>query len=111
MSERGIVEYTSSERRILMVVAAVGLIALNGVFIYGVLFHAELITDAISNPIACAFVIEALVLTVVLAYLLGKWGVSRVHWGWFVVLSLAGGLAFALPVVLLVSERRVGRSH
>jgi hypothetical protein len=111
MTERGIVEYTSRERLALIVIAAVGLIALNGVFIYGVFFHAELITDAIKNPIACAFVVEALVLTGVLAYLLAKWGVSRVHWGWFVVLSLAGGLAFALPVVLLITERQVARGQ
>jgi len=31
--------------------------------------------------------------------------VSSVHWMWFVVLSLAGGLAFAVPVVLLWTDR------
>jgi len=111
MMERGLVEYTPNERLALIVIAAVGLIALNGVFLYGVLFHAELITNALKNPISCAFVVEAFVLMGVLAYLLAKWGVSRVHWGWFVVLSVAGGLAFALPVVLLITERQVARRH
>ena len=111
MTAQNSVQYTTTERLVLMLIAAVGLIALNGVFIYGVLFHAELITNAIKNPIACAFVVEAFVLMGVLAYLLAKWGVSRVHWGWFVVLSVAGGLAFALPVVLLITERQAGRSR
>ena len=54
-----------------------------------------------SNPVAAVFIIEALVLMGVFAYLLEKWSVTRLHWGWFVALSLAGGMAFALPVVLL----------
>ena len=41
-----------------------------------------------------------------MAYLLDRWAVSRVHWAWFVALSLAGGLAFAVPVALLITEKR-----
>ena len=38
---------------------------------------------------------EALVLVVLLAWLFRKWGVTRLGWGWFVLLSLLGSLAFA----------------
>ena len=106
MTGQGTVEYTSRERMALAIFAVVGAIGLNGVFLYGLFVRPELIGDALSNPVACAFVIEALALVGLLAYLLDRWGVSRVHWGWFVLLSLAGGLAFALPAVLLVTRRR-----
>lgn len=47
------------------------------------------------------FIVEALVLVGVFAYLFKRWGVSRLGWGWFVFLSLLGSIAFAIPVVLL----------
>ena len=47
------------------------------------------------------FIIEALLLVWVFAYLLRKWEVSRLHPAWFVILSLIGSIAFALPVALL----------
>ena len=95
------ISYSARERAWLWVLAIVGAIGLNGVFIYGAVVRPDLLTSAMTNPVAAAFIVEALVLTGVFAYLLDKWAVSRMHWGWFVVLSLAGGMAFALPVVLL----------
>ena len=52
------------------------------------------------QPLALAFIAEALLLTAVLACLLGKWQVTRLSRGWFVVLALAGGLGFALPPIV-----------
>ena len=49
--------------------------------------------------------ILGLVLVGFLAWLLRKWGVSRLGWGWFVLLSFLGSLAFAIPVVLLFPRR------
>jgi len=59
-----------------------------------------------ANPIAAAFMAEALVLVGVFAYLLCKWRVSRLSWGWFVFLSLLGSMAFALPIALLWRGKR-----
>lgn len=99
------VTYTPRERWWLWTLAVVGALGLNGAFLYGLFLRPELLTAALTNPVALAFIIEALVLMGVFAYLLDKWGVSRLHWGWFVVLSLGGGMAFALPVVLLWKGR------
>ena len=63
-----------------------------------------------SNPLALAFISEALVLVGVVAYLLSKWGVSRMSWQWFVILSLLGSIAFALPVVLLWNRGKTDAS-
>jgi hypothetical protein len=98
--------YSSRERTLLWTVAALGGLGLNGVFLYGVLVDPSIVAAAFANPLAMAFVVEALVMTGVLAYLLEKWAVTRLSWGWFVVLSLAGSLAFALPVAILWRQRR-----
>jgi hypothetical protein len=66
--------------------------------------------DAIRNPVAAAFIVEALLLVWVFAYLLRKWGVSQLHPLWFVILSLIGSIAFALPVALLWREKSDGHS-
>jgi hypothetical protein len=95
------ITYSTQERAWLGALSLGGLVGLNGVFVYGLFVRPELLTSAMTNPVAAAFIIEALVLTGVFAYLLDKWRVSRLSWGWFVALSLAGGMAFALPVVLL----------
>jgi hypothetical protein len=94
-------EYSPQERVWLGVLALVGGAGLNGVFLWALLVHPTWVSDALRNPVALAFVLEALVMVGVLAYLLGRWQVSRVHWAWFTLLALAGGIAFALPVVLL----------
>jgi uncharacterized membrane protein YhaH (DUF805 family) len=101
--------YSRRERFWLWVLALVGIIGLNGAFLYGLAARPDALTSALANPVAAAFMLEAFVLVGVLAYLLKRWQVSELHWGWFVVLSLIGGIVFALPMVLLWStgdERR-----
>jgi uncharacterized membrane protein YhaH (DUF805 family) len=96
--------YTRRERFWLWTLAAFGFSAVNGAFIYG-LFQPGALQEAMGNPLALAFMGEALVLTGTLAYLLAKWKVSGMSWAWFVFLSLVGSMAFALPVVLLWPSR------
>ena len=98
--------YTVGERFWLGLLAFVGVAGLNGVFVWALLVRPDLLHAAMRNPVAAVFIVEALVMTGVLAYFLNRWQVSRLHWAWFVGLSLLGGLAFALPVVLLWSDRR-----
>jgi len=93
--------YTDQEHFWLTVLAVVGLVAINGVFLYAVFFRPDQLRLAMTNPVAVAFMVEALLLTGALAYLLRRWRLTHLSAGWFVVLALAGGLAFALPVVLL----------
>lgn len=94
-------EYTPRERFWLWTVAVVGAVGLNGAFVYGVFFQPGALAEAMANPVSLAFMAEAWVLVGLLAYLLTRWGVGRLGWGWFVLLSFLGGIAFALPVVLL----------
>jgi hypothetical protein len=91
--------------------AAFGFAAVNGAFLYGLLFQPGAFADAMTNPTAAAFMVEALVLVGVFAYLLSKWRVNRLAWGWFVLLSLLGSMAFALPIVLLWPRGRPGSTE
>ena len=94
-------EYTRRERIGLWVLAGFGFGVINAAFLYGMFFHQNTMTATLQNPIALAFLIETFMLLGVFAYLLSKWQVLKLHWGWFVFLSLLGSMAFALPVVLL----------
>ena len=94
------VEYSPRERFWLWALAAFGFVVLNGVFVYGIL-QPEMIEEAMTNPLALVFIGEALLLVGVMSYLLAKWQVIRLSWPWFVLFSLLGSMAFALPVVLL----------
>lgn len=100
----GRIAYNHQERFWLWCLSVFGFFALNSAFLYGV-FQPGAVRSALTNPIAAAFIIEALVVMGVLAYLLTKWQVGRLHWRWFVFLSLLGGMAFALPIVLLWPRR------
>lgn len=95
------IEYSPRERFWLWTVAVVGLVGLNGAFLYGTFFQPGALAEAMANPVSAAFMAEAWILVGLLAYLLSRWGVGRLGWPWLVVLSLLGGLAFALPVVIL----------
>lgn len=93
--------YSPRERFWLWCLSVFGFFAVNAAFMYGIIFQPDAIMSALANPIALAFIVESLVLMGVFAYLLTKWQVVRLHWGWFVSLSLLGSMAFALPIVLL----------
>jgi hypothetical protein len=99
------IDYSAAERFWLWMLAAFGFVAVNGAFMYGVFVRPDILAAAQRNPLSLAFIVEALVLMAALAYLLPKWGVTRLSWGWFVVLSLAGSLALSLPIALLWKGR------
>jgi hypothetical protein len=99
------VDYTHGERLWLWALAAFGLLGVNGVFLWTLFARPEIMREALANPITIAYSVEALALVAALAWLFRKWGVSRVGWGWFVVLSLLGSLAFAIPVALLFPRK------
>lgn len=106
------VAFSPGERRVLWCVALLTLFGLNGVFLYGLFFRPAALSAALTNPISLAFVLEALLLMFVVGWLFARWGVSRLGFGWFVLLSLIGGLGFAIPVSLLWGRRvDPGKGH
>jgi hypothetical protein len=96
------------EQFTLIGIATAGGLGLNGVFLYVVFLRSDLLERALSDPIAWALMIEALLVAGMLAWLFARRAMSRLGPVLFFVLSLAGGLAFSIPVALLV-EPREGR--
>jgi len=86
-------EFTATERMAFGIVAAIGALGLNGVFLYALLVNPSLIGAAFTNPVSIAFVLGAFVMLGLLAYVLDRWEVSRLTWLGFVILALLGGLA------------------
>lgn len=99
------VDYARAERISLWTLAAVGLLGVNGVFVWSLLHRPNALGEALANPLAAAFVVEALLLVAVLAWIFRRHRLTRLGWGWFVLLSLVGSLAFAIPVALLYPPR------
>lgn len=93
--------YSSAEQLSLWALAVFGFFTVNLAFLYCVVYRLDLVLEALKNPIALAFILEAFLLMGFFAYLLAKWKVAKLHWIWFVGLSLLGSMAFALPIVLL----------
>jgi len=105
----GPVEYTRGERIALIALGVVGVVVLNSVIVYCAIFHWNLVVEAHTNPVSAVFIAEAFLLMCFWAYFLRKWGVGRLGWGWFIVLSLVGSMAFAIPVVLLWPKKKQGQ--
>jgi len=105
MDERS--SYSRRERFWLWLLAGVGLSGINGAFLLGLTTPGAL-AQALSNPVSLAFIVEAFLMVGLLAYLMWKWDVARLTWPWFVALSLVGGLAFAVPVVILWRRPKKG---
>lgn len=94
-------KWTPAERAGLIALALFGFGIVNGAFVYGLLYQPNAMAEAMQNPIAAAFMVEAGVLVGVFAWLFERWRLSRLSWPWFVGLSLIGSMAFAVPVLLL----------
>lgn len=92
--------YSARERHCLTVMAVAGAVGLNGAFLYGA-FRPDVLGEALSNPVAVAFIVEALVMVGALAWMLHRHRLATMSRTAFVALALIGGLAFALPVALL----------
>jgi hypothetical protein len=98
------------ERMMLLIVAILGAVGLNGVFLYVLLARPELWQAALQDPIAWVLMIEALLVTGVFGWWLARKRRQRPGGLWFVVASLLGGLAFSLPFVILAADRDRRRS-
>ena len=84
----------------LLVLAALGLLGLNGVFVYFAVFEPHILASAMRNPVSLVFMIEAFVIVGLAAFVIRLMGFERPGWVAFVALSLLGGLAFSVPLFL-----------
>ena len=95
-----------SSRPALWALALVGLLGLNGVFVYYLLVRPDVVAAAQQNPVSLVFMAEAFVLVGFGAWTIARLGLRRPGWLAFVVLSVVGSLAFSVPAFLLWHLRK-----
>jgi hypothetical protein len=90
---------------LLLVIALFGLIVPNGIFIYWLLAEFNGVDEVINNKLAVAFILDAVMAMLLLAYRFGAKPIGRIKWYWFVALSLVGGLGFSLPFYWWLNQK------
>jgi hypothetical protein len=96
---------SKSERLLLILAAVAGLFGLNGVFVYYAVFRRPELNAVLFHPVGGTLMLEAFLIVALAAVFLARRPIGR--WGWksFVLFSLLGGLAFSIPVILLLNDR------
>lgn len=92
-------------RILLWIVAFIGLIGINGVFLYSAIFRPDLVAEAMGNLYAMVFISEAFILLPLLSYLIAVFKLQSPNWLVFIILSLLGSLAFSIPISILFWTR------
>jgi len=97
-------------RPFLLAAAIVGLVGINGPFLYFALIDRETYLVAMGNGLALAFLGEALLLMFFFAFLIARMGWKKPGWLFFIAMSLLGSLAFSVPfqLYLLSNPNRSG---
>ena len=93
-------------RIILGAVAVIGLVGVNGVFLYSVIFRPDLVEQALGNLYAMVFIAEAFILLPLFSFLISIAKLKSPNWFGFLVLSLLGSLAFSIPFSILLWARK-----
>ena len=89
----------------LLVIALFGLLVPNGIFIYWLFTGFMGVSDFVTNRLALAFIIDAVMAMLLLAYFFAKNPIGNVRWYWFIVLSVIGGLGFSIPFYFWLNGR------
>ena len=96
---------TRTQRLALWIFSLIGLVGINGLFLYAVMSTPVSSLGVGINPAALAFIIEAFVLLGLLCFLIRVYELRNPGWVGFLVLSLVGSLAFSVPVSVLLWSR------
>ncbi len=90
---------------ILLLIALFGLVVPNGLFLYWMLYEYDGLASVAQNKLAIAFIIDAFLAMVLLAYYFARKPIGRIKWYWFIALSLLGGLGFSIPLYWWLNKR------
>lgn len=104
-------DLTKKQRRTLAVLALIGLVGPNGIFIYYSIVDASAIHRTLGDPIALAFIAESFLTMGIMAWLIRARGRSNPGWVSFIIMSLLGSLAFSFPAYLWATNRPTQPTH
>jgi Na+/melibiose symporter-like transporter len=100
-----ILPLTKNETTALAVLAVFGFVVPNGLFVYYFVKNPGLLRAAMANPLALTFMLEAVVLLVLFAWLIARMGLRKPSALAFVLMSLAGSLVFSVPATLYLAAK------
>lgn len=87
-------------RKMLLFLSALGFAVPNGAFLYFAVSKPVLLLNALQNPIALVFILEAFFLMLLFAFWIYRFHLRSPNWVGFIILSLVGSLAFSVPFAL-----------
>lgn len=102
--------FTPAQEKGLITLALFGFTVPNGVFVYYGITAPEIFRAAHTNPVSAAFILEAVVLMVLFAWLIRRWNFRSPGWVAFVLMSMVGSLAFSVPAFLYLLSRKTRNS-
>ena len=103
--------FTPTHEKFLIALAIFGLVVPNGLFLYFFLFAPAVLSAALANPVALLFMLEALLLMILFAWVIHHRGHRSPGWFVFIVMSLAGSMVFSVPAFLYLTSRKRRGSH
>ena len=89
----------------LLIVAIVGLIIGDGLFLYWLLYDSPSLSQVLEDRLALAFMVDAALTLGILTVYFARTPPGRFRWPWFVAFSLLGGLCFGLPFYWWLNRR------
>ncbi len=98
--------FTQTQERLLLGLAAFGLLVPNGFFLYYSLIAPTALHAALTNPVALVFITEAFLLMFLFAWLIHRLGFRSPGWLAFIIMSLVGSMVFSVPAFLYLASRR-----
>src|SRR5262249_26377010 len=102
--------FTRTQENSLIALAIFGLVVPNGVFLYCSLVAPEVLGAAFANPVALVFMLEALLLMILFAWLVHQRGYRSPGWVLFIIMSLVGSMAFSVPAFVYLINRKARRT-
>ena len=89
----------------LLLIALLGFIIPNGLFVYWLFFEFQTVGALLDNRLALAFILDCFMAVAILAVYFARRPIGPVRWPWFVALSLLGGLGFSPPLYYWLNLR------
>lgn len=102
--------FTPIQEKLLLALAAFGLVVPNGFFLYYSLVAPAALHAALSNPVALVFITEAFFLMFLFAWVIRFWGLRSPGWLAFIAMSLLGSMVFSVPAFLYLASRNARKA-
>lgn len=98
--------FSSRGRIVLIIIAIIGLLGPNGIFIYYAVFRMGDMLAALEHPVTLAYVVESFVVMGLVAAYIARKPRGRLGWKAFIAFSLIGGLGFSIPAFMVINAPR-----